>query len=61
TTNNPIEIKLFNVVGTLTRKAEINSSRQQLSIDISNLAPGTYFLKVNENNRYSTKKIMIVH
>ena len=61
TTKNHTEIMLFNVVGTLTRKAEIFSGRQQLSIDISNLAPGTYFLKVSENNISSTKKIMIVH
>ncbi len=55
------EIKLFNVVGTLTRQTEIKKNTQKVSIDISNLAPGTYFLKVFSSKGSSTKKIVIVN
>lgn len=59
TTHGKTEIKLFNVVGTLTRQTEINGYTKKVSLDISNLAPGTYFLKVFNNNDSFSKKVII--
>ncbi len=54
-------IKLFNVVGTLTRHKEINPGTNNAVLDISNLAPGTYFLKVFSSKGSATKKVIIAN
>ena len=55
------EIKLFNVVGTLTKQAALKSSAKKISFDISQLAPGTYFIKVFSSKGVATKKVVIVN
>jgi len=55
------DIKLFNIAGTLTKQVSPDKNSLQTCIDVSDMAPGTYFLKVFGVKGSSTKKIVIMN
>lgn len=54
--NSIKNIELYNVLGN---KVLTKSVRNKESIDVSNLNPGLYILKVEENNKNATSKIIV--
>jgi hypothetical protein len=57
-----ISFTLFNVYGKkifLSEQKNLNSSTNKLSLDVSHLKTGVYFLLVNSNDKTLTKKVII--
>ncbi|MFB9052656.1 DNRLRE domain-containing protein [Formosa undariae] len=50
------DLKLYDVVGKLVLQKQIENENQ--SVDVSSLNGGIYFVRVNNNGRISTKKII---
>ena len=50
-------VKIFNVLGKLVKTSEIQVTNNM--IDISSLVKGMYILKINSNNQFTTKKLLI--
>ena len=52
-----VAVKIFNVLGKLVKTSEIKATNNTL--DISNLVKGMYILKINSNNQFTTKKLLV--
>jgi len=50
-------VKIFNVLGKLVKTSEIQVTNN--TIDISSLVKGMYILKINSNNQFTTKKLLV--
>jgi endonuclease I/chitodextrinase len=50
-------VKIYNVLGKLVKTSEIQATNNTL--DISSLVKGMYILKINSNNQFTTKKLLI--
>ena len=50
-------VKIFNVLGILVKTSEIQATNNTL--DISSLVKGMYILKINSNNQFTTKKLLV--
>jgi hypothetical protein len=50
-------VKIYNVLGKLVKTSEIQATNNML--DISSLVKGMYILKINSNNQFTTKKLLI--
>jgi endonuclease I/chitodextrinase len=50
-------VKIFNILGKLVKTSEIQVTNNTL--DISNLVKGMYILKINSNNQFTTKKLLV--
>ena len=50
-------VKIFNVLGKLVKTSEIQATNN--SLDISSLVKGMYILKINSNNQFTTKKLLV--
>jgi hypothetical protein len=50
-------IKIYDLQGRLMMQSDFNFPHQQLSIDVSNLATGMYFLSAQNGTQRATKKI----
>ncbi|HXU28107.1 MAG TPA: T9SS type A sorting domain-containing protein, partial [Bacteroidia bacterium] len=53
---NKASVKIFSVIGTEVLSA--NATGSDLSVDISNLAAGTYMVQITTDNGVETKKIV---
>jgi hypothetical protein len=59
---NSIETELINALGTTVLKCTTeNPTRQLIRMDVSQLAPGTYFLKTTANGVSEMKKVVVMH
>jgi acid phosphatase type 7 len=58
TENGPVELKIFNISGTLVYHQSITDTANELTIDCSSLPSGIYLLKLNSNNEYKSYKIV---
>jgi len=52
-------ISLYTVNGRLVNTQNVSNSKSIYNLDISNLSPGIYFVKVNQNNTETVKKLII--
>lgn len=50
-------IEVYNVIGDKVYSSKLDKGNN--SIDLSNLANGSYFVKINSNNNVTTKKVVI--
>jgi hypothetical protein len=54
--NNNSYLRIYNSLGALVYSAELK--KNNVKIDLSNLATGLYFLKFENQNKLSVKKII---
>ena len=54
-TNLEKEVTIYNTLGQQVQKAKVSSD----GIDVSNLNKGTYFVKITEDGKTATKKLVI--
>ena len=52
-------ITVYNIIGKIILSKEIDSSKQEETIDLSNEANGSYFVNIKNEKENSTKKITI--
>lgn len=56
--NANISVEIYNVIGERVYSNN-NLNKGNNSIDLSNLSNGSYFVKINDNNEISTKKVIL--
>ncbi len=59
----PANIYVFNAFGQVVEEFQFgitSAGMQTVSLDVSKLEQGTYFVKINSDQRYGTKKLIIV-
>ena len=54
-------VSLFDVGGNILHKETVKNAADKLTIDISTLPNGIYFLKVEEENRSEYFKVEVMH
>ncbi len=54
---NILEIEFVNITGQLSKKVFVNS--EKISVDISNLQAGVYFVKINTSNNTVIRKLVV--
>ena len=54
------QIQLFNVNGRKVLESKINNQKSDISIDVSKLSKGAYFVVISENNNSKTSKTIII-
>ncbi|MEO6302246.1 MAG: PKD domain-containing protein [Bacteroidia bacterium] len=59
TTNEPIKIKVYNVIGKLVYEAETANDDVIKKINMDEASNGIYFIKINANNKEYSKKIIV--
>ena len=54
-------MNVFNTIGQIVKtiSAKGNVGENKMNVDLNNLAPGIYMVKVNVRNTTSTKKLIV--
>ncbi|MCB2222442.1 MAG: T9SS type A sorting domain-containing protein [Bacteroidetes bacterium] len=56
---NDIQVELYNILGELILKRHRIANDQQIKLDIEELAPGSYFVKIDNDQLSLTRKVVI--
>ncbi len=56
-----MEIKLFTIIGALSKQMQVKANGQLISLDVSNLVAGSYFLRISNDKGSFTKKVVIAN
>ncbi len=51
-------VRIYSVAGQNLKQESVNSGSKEARIDVGNLAPGVYFVEINENNHTLTTKLI---
>ena len=57
--NGDAQIEVLNILGE--KVYSIRSNNSQESISVANLPTGTYFVKISQNDKMVTKKLVVKH
>ena len=55
------EILLYNVLGQLVNRIDTSNQGNRITLDVSQLSNGIYFLKIQKDGAISNKKFMVGH
>ncbi|MEI6122647.1 MAG: T9SS type A sorting domain-containing protein [Bacteroidota bacterium] len=56
-----LHIKLFTIVGSVAKQSQADANGQLISLDVSSLVAGSYFLRISSASGTFTKKIVVIN